>query len=253
MLLRRDGCDQVDLPDRFSPVRDPAQQARIYDALWRADPQVRAVLGDPDPSDESTFAGLRRYNGPDGAAERFFDLHGGYDHIVSRSVLEHVVDPDRALRSMASALAPGGRMIHKVDLRDHGLYTPFAHELKFLEVRESVYRLMDRWSGRPNRLRLDTYRAALDATGLEYQILVTRLASVGDIDPHVPYAHIDAGLRDASARYVEEVRPRLAARFRSLSTEDLSVAGIFIVASHRAIGDTEPDRGRVGMPDDKVA
>jgi methyltransferase family protein len=230
MLLRADGCDQVDLPDRFAPQRDTVRQARIYEALWAQHPDLRAVLGHPDPADERSFAGITRYTGPAGAAERFFDDHRGYEHIVSRSVLEHVVDPGEALRSMAASLAPGGRMTHKVDLRDHGLYTPYGHELAFLEVSDRLYRHMNRWSGRPNRHRLDTYRSALDAAGVDYEILVTRLVGVGDIEPHVPYGSIEPRLRETSARFVEGVRARLAKRFRSRSTEDLSIAGFFLVA-----------------------
>ena len=65
------------------------------------------------------------------------------DAIVSRAVLEHVFDLDTALAAMHRLLKPGGRMAHKVDLRDHGLFTDGGqHALEFLTVSDRVYTWM---------------------------------------------------------------------------------------------------------------
>ncbi len=230
LLFLEDGCDQVDLVDRYYTRRDVARQARIYRALFEAHPALADRLPAPDFTDERSFRGLLRHCGPEASGEEFFVRHRGYDAIVSRAVLEHLYDPVAALRRMAEALEPGGRLLHKVDLRDHGMFSNHFHELKFLEVPDRLYARMTRASGRPNRVLLHEYREALQAIGLEFTLLVTHLAGVGPIEPHLPYPAIPADARARSLDYVRGVRPRLARSLRSVADEDLSVAGVFLVA-----------------------
>ncbi|MEO8504969.1 MAG: glycosyltransferase [Acidobacteriota bacterium] len=52
----------------------------------------------------------------------FADRHGQFDTVVCLNVLEHVRDPKAALANMASALAPGGRLILYVP-QGQGLYS----------------------------------------------------------------------------------------------------------------------------------
>ena len=47
-----------------------------------------------------------------GAADLDPETHGRFDVIFSNNVLEHIVDPQEALRSMRGVLADGGVMIH---------------------------------------------------------------------------------------------------------------------------------------------
>ena len=65
---------------------------------------------------------------------------------------------------------------------------------------------------------------------LDTQLLVTRLAGVGDINPHRIYSEIPLDLRRQSIRYVQSVRHRFATSLHDVSDEDLSVAGVFIIA-----------------------
>ena len=74
------------------------------------------------------------------------------------------------------------------------------------------------------------YRKVFQDLGLEGQLLVTRLAGVGNIDPHLPYQMIPEHLRAQSIACVRSVRKRFASSFSKVSDEDLSVAGIFFVA-----------------------
>ena len=61
------------------------------------------------------------------------------DVIISRAVLEHVFDLDTAFGAMHRLLKPGGRMAHKVDLRDHGLFTDGGQNaLEFLTVSDRL-------------------------------------------------------------------------------------------------------------------
>ena len=89
---------------------------------------------------------------------------------------------------------------------------------------------MTRGAGRPNRFLINTYRQGIEDTAMEARFLVTRLAGVGEIKPHLEYHQIDAQLRERSASFVRQHRDRYAKSLRNLSDEDLSVAGFFLVA-----------------------
>jgi SAM-dependent methyltransferase len=233
LMCLADGCTSVDLVDRFYSKRDAAQHAAIYRALFERYPDRFARLADCDVNDETTFPGLKRHYGERAAAETFFAAPERYNFIVSRAVLEHVYDPRLAISCMAMALKSGGLLMHKVDFRDHGMFSDRMHELKFFEVPDFLYPRMTRDKGRPNRVLIDTYRKALAEFVPDHDILVTRLAGVGDIDPHLPYDRIDPGLRKKAVDYVRSVRSRFSKSLRALSDEDLSVAGIFLVARKR--------------------
>lgn len=225
-----DGCASVDLVDRFYSKRDTRQHEAIYRALLRRHPEIASRLGPMPVFDEERFAGVLRHYGPDAAAEVFFRSDVGYDFIVSRAVLEHVYDPVGAVQCMARAVNRGGMLLHKVDLRDHDMFSRYGHELRFLEVPEWLYGCMTRHSGRPNRVLVNGYRAALEGSGLQFRILVTRLAGVGDVVPHLAYEDISEDLKRQSLDYVRSVRGRFAGSLRGLSDADLAIAGIFIVA-----------------------
>ena len=66
--------------------------------------------------------------------------HGSFQVIVSRAVLEHVFDVPAAWSSMDALLAPGGSMLHKVDFRNHGLYSS-RHPLAYMKVPPSLWSL----------------------------------------------------------------------------------------------------------------
>ena len=233
ILCLADGCESIDLVDRFYSKRDADQHAAIYQALIERYADRFAKLGDLDVNDETTFPGLRRYYGESAAAESFFTEPDRYDFIVSRAVLEHVYDPRRAIVSMVAALKPGGMLLHKVDFRDHSMFSEHMHELKFFEVPDVLYPHMTRDTGRPNRVLINTYRQVLSDVIPDHSLLVTRLAGVGDIDPHLPYDQIDLGRRRQAVDFVRSVRSKFCHSLRAVSDEDLSAAGIFLVARKR--------------------
>jgi SAM-dependent methyltransferase len=230
LMFLADGCESVDLVDRFYSKRSSGQNATIYRALIARYPQLTARLCAGDASNEALFLGLARRYGDSASAENFFVQSSGYDYIVSRAVLEHVYDPKIAIRRMAAALNPGGMLLHKVDLRDHEMFSKCFHELKFLEVPDWLYPLMTRNNGLPNRVLVHEYRLVLQDVLPDHKILVTRLAGVGDIDPHLPYERISDSLKEKSIDFVRSVRRRFARSMLSVSDEDLSIAGIFVIA-----------------------
>lgn len=237
LLLRLAGYEQIDMIDRYESERDPHQQEQIYAAL-----DARHALGQfriGERWDARALRGVTYYAGQ--PAETYFARAAAegrqYDLIVSRSVMEHLYDPLAALESMVDALKPGGRMIHKVDLRDHAMFTPAHPELTFLTIGDTLYSMMTRNSGRPNRVLLPDYRRTLGRLAtegtIEYEILVTQLVGVGELSRPIRQLDIPPGdLRDAEAE-VDRVRPRFSRRFRTMSSSDLAVSGFFLKATRR--------------------
>ena len=234
MLMRRDGCRQVDLVDRFASRREHAKQQQIYDAL-SAKYQLEWLRNGRSWNDRE-LAGIVPKIGQ--SAEQHFKACVGnqrlkYDVIVSRSVLEHLYDPLGALEHMALSLKPGGRMVHKIDLRDHGLFTPQHHELTFLRFPHRLYQLMTRNSGRPNRILFHRYREVCERLRsqlhIEYAVYVTRLTGIGDIVPHQLYEDIPAVIWKRAAEHVDQYRAKCSSEFQSVDSRDLAIAGIFLV------------------------
>ncbi len=125
MLLRHEGCTQVDLIDRYYSKRNSAQQAKLYAAISRR--YGLNYLKTQAEWDEQTLDGITWKIGQ--PAETYFkdvSQQQGliYDFILSRAVLEHLYDPLEALRSMVNCLKPGGKMLHEIDFRDHDLFSP---------------------------------------------------------------------------------------------------------------------------------
>ena len=223
MLLLANGADEVHAIDRFYSKRDPDIQGPIYRAL--ANEEGAEDLFDGEPG-EDTMSGLSYHPGV--AAEEFFsDRRASYDAILSRAVLEHLYDPIGALDDMVRALKPGGRLIHRIDFRDHGMFAGH-HPLTFLTIGENWYRRMTRQSGRPNRVLLHRYQNWLDEKGLEGDIRITRLAGVKDEIKPANWPDISSDLREAALASVKKIRPKLAAPFRTVADEDLAVAGIVL-------------------------
>lgn len=225
LMLLANGAEEVDAIDRYYSQRDPEAQRAIYQAL--AAEETAESLFDSAPG-ETTMRGLSYHPGI--AAEDFFaERAASYDGILSRAVLEHLYDPIGALDDMARALKPGGRLIHRIDLRDHGMFAGH-HPLTFLTIAESWYRRMTRQSGRPNRVLVHQYRDWLDNSGLDGNIRITRLAGVeGEFGPSA-WSDIPTELRDTALASVRQIRPRLASPLDKESDEDLAVAGIVLTA-----------------------
>ncbi len=217
MALAR-GAREVHTVDRYRTVRDGTREAAILAALAQ-----RHGLLVASPCGVVEHAGV--------AAETFFartDLT--FDWIVSRAVLEHLFDPVAALDAMCARLAPGGVMVHRIDLRDHGMFAGH-HPLTFLTVPDWAYQRMTRGAGRPNRMLLPNYRDWLLRSGVSGSIRVTRLVGIeGEVGP-APWDALDHGSRRRALAEVASMRPRLAASLRTIADEDLAVAGIVLVAA----------------------
>ncbi|HEY2913095.1 MAG TPA: hypothetical protein VGK21_07030, partial [Candidatus Angelobacter sp.] len=134
-----------------------------------------------------------------------------------------------ALQAMHGALNPGGTMVHIVDCRDHGQFSDKLHDLSFLRLPRLLYRPLGA-SGGPNRIRCSTYVNAVKAMGMDHKLYVTALAGIPELLPlGTTWDDISPELLTRSRQHVAEIRNKLATPFRSMSDDDLMIAGFALV------------------------
>jgi SAM-dependent methyltransferase len=138
-----------------------------------------------------------------------------FDFIFSCACLEHVDDPERALRQMHRILRPGGLMLHQIDFRDH---RDFSRPLEFLRYREALWRWISAGSYL-NRWRPSQFRGAFSRIGF-----LTRFETAISHDPQVPWVSPD---------YLEQVRPHLAPEFAGLGDDDLNTLGLLMLCQKK--------------------
>lgn len=157
---------------------------------------------------------------------------GFFDFIISRGVLQDIVDLEYIFDVMDWLLKPGGMLLHKVELRDYAVFnTRKIHPLSFLTVPDWLWDMMTSELPRPNRRRVNSYRENLDRLGYEYKLYITHIIGK-DKEFDSLKEHLIEG-EDYSSKELElvnEIRERLLPRYRALPTEDLLISGIFIVA-----------------------
>ncbi len=225
LLMLGHGATRVHAIDRYASARDPVQQEKIYHALAARHGLQSYFQGPPG---EDTMRGLVRHAGT--PAEDFFKTPPEpYDAILSRAVLEHLYDPIGALTDMAAALAPSGILVHRIDMRDHGMFAG-RHPLTFLTLSPRLHRAMTRGAGRPNRILLPTWRAWLAKSGLQGSLRITRLAGVGEEFEPAAWADIDERHRETALQTVRAIRPRICSSLAAFDDEDLAVSGCVLVA-----------------------
>jgi hypothetical protein len=233
------GAAQVICLDKFYSERDLNHQGKIYKALrgtLREEERLRfdqAIRLDPifeiNPSRLKCVYGVALETVTDSLANE-----GQFDLIISRAVIEEIYEPDVLFSGMDSLLAPGGYMLHKIDLSDYGMFRDGGmNPLTFLTITEPVYRLMASDSGLPNRRLIGYYRRQMEDLGYDAKLLVTDLIGregKGDLHPHKDRLERGVDYGQSTLEYVEAIRPRLDAGFRHLPAEELIVAGLFLVA-----------------------
>lgn len=212
ILMYAWGAEKIHCVDRFPMMvfseKNIAALRRLLDAL---PPEQKLRASHCFASIGSPESGLRQdcieyiVNG-----KGLSGLRNAADLIYSRAVLEHVNDLQASINDMKAALRVGGTMVHKIDLKSHGLHK--TNRLDFLTWSNIAWRLMYSAKGVPNRLRVDRYRKALDQAGFKLET----------IEP------VETALQSE----IEEVRPHLAKDFRELSDEDLSWLSFWLIARH---------------------
>jgi SAM-dependent methyltransferase len=229
LLFLAHGASSVTAIDKFESERDVARQNAIYRALSARHDLAAQFDGEP------TEAAIRNLTYlPGMPAERYFCTGmSGFDAAISRAVLEHLDDPLAALDAMWAGLRPGGLLLHRIDLRDHGMFAG-AHPLAFLTIGSGLYRAMTAETGWPNRILLPAYREFLARRGWTARLGITRLVGVAGEFPALPWEQLPDEARQQALARVRVIRPRLAEPFRGLSDEDLAVSGFVLVAEKPA-------------------
>jgi hypothetical protein len=171
-----------------------------------------------------------------------------FDLVVSRAVLEEIYDPAPELAAADTLLAPGGRVLHKVDLTDYGMFSDAGmHPLTFLTIPERLYRRMASDSGLPNRKRMGYYKDQVDALGYASRTLVTGLLGQGRLARYKDPGELSDDERRTALALVDLIRPKLRGEYRHMSGDELMVTGIFLVGRKpgRAAGHDAGQSGAV--------
>lgn len=238
LLFLAAGADQVICLDKFYSELDQARQRELYTAL-------RQQLDDTERQRFDTAISLDdtiRIN-----PEKLQAIYGSgieeagkkletasFDLIISRAVLEYATDSDAAFSVMDQLLKSGGCMIHKIDLRDDGMFSSRGmHPLTFLTISDSVYRMMTINSGRCNRKLINYYREIMTSLGYDVKFLITATLDRGELNFPKSTIELDVDYSQSTVAAIQSIRPKLSASYRNLSDKDLLIAGIFLVARKR--------------------
>lgn len=164
---------------------------------------------------------------------------GSIDILVSRGVLQEVYEIDRAFAGIDRLLAPGGRMMHKIDLRDYGMFSGVGfHPREFLTIADPLYHWMAYDTDKSNRRMLPYYRDKMKEMNYSHEIFISGIVELAGYDgmqseivPHKKSLTYGVDYGDEHRALIAGIRPRLAPRFANLTDEELLAAALFLVAS----------------------
>jgi len=232
------GAAKVICLDKFYSERNVEQQTRIYQELRKQLNADQAKV-----FDES----IKLDKGIDLNPERLQYIYGhgieeadqilepgSFDFVVSRAVIHNVYDIDRGFEAMDRLLAPGGYMLHKIDLSDENMFSSRGmHPLTFLTIPEGIYYLMASDSGKPNRKLIGDYREQMVRRGYDVKILITAVLAEGPLTPHKEKIEQGVDYGGKTVSLIKEIRSNLAAPYRSRSEEELATTGIFLIGTKK--------------------
>lgn len=231
------GCEQVVCLDKFNSQRDVEHELKIYHALRETLSSEERVRFDEAIDLNSGIQlnpeRLKCTNGIEleTAIESLAELSQPFDLIISRAVLEEVYNSESLFAATDKVLAPGGYMLHKIDLSDYGIFSEGGmHPLTFLTIPNSVYRLMASDSGIPNRKLIAYYRDKVKSLGYDAKIFITSIVGSGPLAQAREDVRFGVDYSESTVALVEEIRSSLAVDFRELPDKELIVDGIFLVA-----------------------
>jgi len=236
------GARQYTALDRFYSVRDAEAERRIYLALRErlaADEIARfdqaLNLHDGIHADEARIRLVYGHGAEE--ADRVF-AGEKFDFIISRAVIHEVYAIDRAFAAMDALLAPGGMLLHKIDLRDYGMLSAWGfHPREYLTIPRWIYRQMVEDCGKPNRKLIDYYRRKMQELGYDAELFITCVLDPSgyrgvqeEFDPFRSEIRFGSEYFEVHRKLIDRIRPRLGPEFRGLSEQDLLAASVFLAA-----------------------
>ena len=235
LLAMAHGAASVTGLDKFAPVVDPGFDRAVLGALRDLlDTDIQRARFDAAWDGDQLAACVRHItNCPLEKARRRLP-QGHFDVVWSRSVLEYLKDVPGAFTVMGGLLKPGGMMVHKVDVRDDGLFSAHGHHpLHFLTLPAGFWPLMTSHTYRPNRWQLTDFRRLLQKQGWVGGVFPCRW--VGKRSEAAPLPLKEANMPSRSVSLVGNIRPRLKGRFAHYSDKELAVTGFYLVARNPEI------------------
>lgn len=220
LMFRHEGFERVTLIDRYPIDSAPGDPAIIQELSKKLSVDSNYVAGSLDDSFLSVINNQM-------AEEFFAQQRECFDVIYSNAVLEHLDAPVQSLDDMYAALRPGGKLLHVIDLRNHGLLQSLG-ELKWLEIPDSLFHHMRRNTARPNRILYHEYAAWVQRTP-GAQIYVQRILGSDHNWVGKTWAEIDVSDRQRSSDLVRSQRSNLGEHFSHVSDENLSVGVIVLM------------------------
>jgi SAM-dependent methyltransferase len=231
------GASQVVCLDKLYWELDIEEQGRIYRALRSGlDEPARKRFDEAINLEKKIEVNSQKLQSIYGTGlEHVGDMldAGSFDLIVSRAVLEYAVDSDAAFSAMDGLLTNGGSMIHKIDLRDDGMFSSNGmHPLTFLTIPNRLYRLMTINSGRCNRKLIDYYKQKMRDLAYATKFFVTAIVGRQDeLLPHKQEIEWGVDFSESTISLINSIRPALAREYKRLSNVELMTAGILLVAT----------------------
>jgi SAM-dependent methyltransferase len=231
LMFLANGISTADAPDRFYSNRNIMQQQKIYQKLSALHPKINNILSANQDNSYENINNVTRYYGKNAAGEFFFNSTKKYDIIISRSVLEHLDNPLLALQKMYLALNPGGMLIHKVDLRDHGMLTPWHHATKFLEIPNWLYKLMTKGIGYPNRILFHRYKQLVKNFNetCKHYFYIAGLHGVQPLNQEYCITKLPHNYKQLALNYISQYKHKYAAEFKNIPNEELMISSFFWV------------------------
>ena len=190
---------------RLEQTLAPTRVARIRQSLTGNHPGPESPIRYVVP-----WAGTSSPGGPSSPDACGAPALGTVDMIFSQAVMEHVDDLDGAYAAMHQWLSPNGFISHQVDFKSHGTAREWNGHWTISKLQ---WRLMR--GRRPSLINRQPCSAHLR--------LLQKHAFRTLIEKRVP---MESALN----------RQRLAAPFKSLSDEDLTTSGVFLLAVPQAAG-----------------
>jgi len=236
MRFLADGAEKVVGSDKFVPLQTSGYFVELYRSLRSGLTDEEKVRFDQ---------GVRLSDRVELNPQRIEYIYGkeirdlvsalgrnSMDLIVSNAVMEEIHDFDTAFSTMDQLLKPGGYMLHRIDLRDYGMFSKYGyHPLEFLTIPDWAYERMAVDVGLPNRKLVNDYRAEAARLGYQATYAATAvLGRTGEIEPPILALKPGVDYGESSLQLVREIRPRLLPRYQSLPDADLVVSGIVFVA-----------------------